>query len=123
MSGAAARRRAERRGAWGEIAAAALLMLKGYQIVARRRRTGFGEIDLIARRGGVLAFVEVKTLASAAARADPVRPRQMARTAHHQFRLLQCASGRLGHAGPAVEADAHHRQPRRLDLIGVDAAH
>ena len=30
-------------------------------------------------------------------------------------------AGRL--AGPAVEADAHHRQPWRLDLIGVDAAH
>lgn len=81
MSPAASRRRAERRGAWGEIAAAILLTLKGYQVVARRRRTPFGEIDLIARRGGILAFVEVKTLGSAAARADPVRPRQMARTA------------------------------------------
>lgn len=81
MSGSRARRRAERRGLWGEYAAAALLTLKAYSIVARRRRTPFGEIDLIARRGSVLAFIEVKTLSDPAARADPVRPRQMARLA------------------------------------------
>lgn len=76
-----ARRRAERRGAWGEIAASLWLTTKGYRILARRRRTGAGEIDLIARRGGVLAFVEVKTLSGAEARADPVRPRQLQRLA------------------------------------------
>jgi len=75
------RRRAERRGAWGERAAAWLLALKGYRVVARRRRTPVGEIDLVARRGGVLAFVEVKTLTRPEARADPVSLRQMKRLA------------------------------------------
>lgn len=40
--------------------AAVLLRLKGYRILARDFRVPAGEIDLIARRGGTLAFVEVK---------------------------------------------------------------
>jgi len=36
------------------------LTLKGYRIVARRFRTPAGEIDLIARRGDLVAIVEVK---------------------------------------------------------------
>jgi putative endonuclease len=43
-----------------ESRAAALLVAKGYRIVARRFRTPVGEIDIVARRGGVLIFVEVK---------------------------------------------------------------
>jgi len=35
-------------------------MLKGYRILARRYRTKLGEIDLIARRGNLVLFVEVK---------------------------------------------------------------
>lgn len=54
------RRRRLRRGAVGELLAAAVLMLKGYRILARRHRTPYGEIDIIAVRGRRLAFVEVK---------------------------------------------------------------
>lgn len=54
------RLRAYRRGHRGEWLAAAALMLKGYRIVARRYRTKLGEIDLIARRGDLVAIVEVK---------------------------------------------------------------
>ncbi|MGB3146819.1 MAG: YraN family protein, partial [Paracoccaceae bacterium] len=43
-----------------EWVAAGLLMLKGYRILARRVRTPYGELDLIAVRGNRLAFVEVK---------------------------------------------------------------
>lgn len=43
-----------------ESLAALLLRLKGYRILARRYKTPFGEIDLIARRGPVTVFVEVK---------------------------------------------------------------
>ncbi len=59
----AARRRAERAGRRSEWAAAFILQLKGYRILARRFRAQSGEIDLIARRGGVVAFVEVKNRA------------------------------------------------------------
>lgn len=43
-----------------EAVAVLILRLKGYRIVARRWRGAAGEIDIIARRGGVMAFVEVK---------------------------------------------------------------
>ena len=52
------------RGRWSELAAAALLMAKGYRVLARRHRTPYGEIDLIAVRGRRLVFVEVKQRAS-----------------------------------------------------------
>ena len=57
---AEARRKAYRRGHRGEWLAAVDLMFKGYRILARRYRTRLGEIDLIARRGDVIAIVEVK---------------------------------------------------------------
>ena len=54
------RRKALRRGSAAEYIAAIFLMLKGYRILARRHRTRLGEIDLIARRGDLVLFVEVK---------------------------------------------------------------
>ncbi|TIW38304.1 MAG: YraN family protein, partial [Mesorhizobium sp.] len=57
---AAGRLKAYRRGHRGEWLAALALMLKGYRILARRHRTRLGEIDLIARRGDLVLFVEVK---------------------------------------------------------------
>jgi len=54
------RRQAERSGRVGETAAAWWLRLKGWRILARRVRTPAGEVDLIARRGNLVAFVEVK---------------------------------------------------------------
>lgn len=49
------------RGGWGEAVAAQYLRRKGYQIVAQNFNTRFGEIDLIARTGRFIVFVEVKT--------------------------------------------------------------
>ena len=54
------RRKAEKRGRRGEYLAAAALMLKGYSILEMRYKTPMGEIDIIARRGRLIAFVEVK---------------------------------------------------------------
>lgn len=54
------RRKAYARGHSAETVAAVFLMFKGYRILARRYKTPLGEIDLIARRGGRVAFVEVK---------------------------------------------------------------
>ncbi len=51
---------AERRGRRGEWWAALWLRLHGWRVLARRVKTPRGEIDLVARRSGTVAFVEVK---------------------------------------------------------------
>ena len=55
------RQLAEVRGRRGEHIAAWWLRLQGWRIVGERVRTARGEVDLIARRGKTLAFIEVKT--------------------------------------------------------------
>lgn len=70
----ARRRAAYRRGHAGEWLAALRLFLTGYRVLARRYRTPVGEIDLVARRGGVMAFVEVKRRADFASGAEAVTP-------------------------------------------------
>lgn len=52
--------KARRDGRAGEWLAAVYLMLKGYQILGFRLRTPQGEIDLLAKRGRILAVIEVK---------------------------------------------------------------
>ncbi len=61
-----ARRQAWRFGRLAEALAAVFLRIKGYRILARDFRTPVGEIDLVARRSAVLAFVEVKARDTAA---------------------------------------------------------
>jgi putative endonuclease len=55
-----------RRGHTAEFAAAAYLIAKGHRILARRFKTGAGEIDLITLKSGRVGFVEVKRRASLA---------------------------------------------------------
>ncbi|MHA4737392.1 YraN family protein [Dyadobacter sp. MSC1_007] len=48
-------------GRWGESTAASFLLERGYQIIAKNYRSWQAEIDLIAQKGKMLIFVEVKT--------------------------------------------------------------
>ena len=51
-------------GKWGEDAAAAYLVERGLEIIARNARTPYGEIDIVANQSDVTIFVEVKALTS-----------------------------------------------------------
>jgi len=63
------REAAEKRGRGAETLACWYLRLLGWRILARRARVPGGEVDIIARRGRTLAFVEVKARATAEAAA------------------------------------------------------
>jgi putative endonuclease len=64
-----------RLGLSAESRAAMFLIAKGYRIVARRWKTPFGEIDIVARRRGALVFVEVKARDRADEAAEAVTER------------------------------------------------
>lgn len=66
------KRRSERKGRRAEWFAALALMLKGYRIVSLRYKTPVGEIDLVARKGDLIAFVEVKARRDLATGVDAV---------------------------------------------------
>ena len=76
---APARVAAFRTGLSAEARAAAYLMAKGYRILAKRFRTPHGEIDIVAKRRNLLAFVEVKARATLDDAAFALTPRQQAR--------------------------------------------
>lgn len=83
------RRRAHGFGRSAETLAAWSLRLKGYSILARDFRVAVGEIDLIARRGRVLALVEVKARAATADALEALGPRQKRRIARAAEAFLQ----------------------------------
>jgi putative endonuclease len=66
------KRRSERKGRHAEVLAALALMLKGYRIVSLRYRTPVGEIDIVARKRDLIAFIEVKARRDLAAGVDAV---------------------------------------------------
>src|SRR5262245_55329246 len=68
-----------RTGVSAESRAAAFLLAEGYRILAKRFRTPYGEIDLVARKRNLIAFVEVKARASLDDAAWAVTPRQQQR--------------------------------------------
>ena len=105
-----------------ESRAAALSMAKGYRILAKRFRTPHGEIDLVAKRPNLIAFVEVKARASLDEAAYAVTPRQ-------QARIINAAQAWLvahpDHAELELRFDAILIAPRRLPrhlLAAFDAS-
>jgi putative endonuclease len=75
------RQRAQRHGRLAEWLCLWHLRLRGWRIVAHRWRCPSGEIDILARRGGVLAVIEVKSRAEMDAAAAALPPRQRRRIA------------------------------------------
>ncbi|WP_298466434.1 YraN family protein [uncultured Erythrobacter sp.] len=72
---------AERKGREGEAQAAQWLSTQGWKILAERVKTPLGEIDLIARKDGLIAFVEVKWRKRVADLATAIDERRLARVA------------------------------------------
>lgn len=90
------RQQAERLGRLAEAKAAMLLRLKGYRISAQRWKSPAGEIDLIARRGSAVAFVEVKARSNAdeaLASVGPYQRRRIVQAAHHWLAANPDAAG------------------------------
>jgi putative endonuclease len=75
------RQAAFRVGISGESRAAAFLIAKGFRILARRWRSPLGEIDIVAKRGRLLVFAEVKARANLGEAAESVNVRQRRRIA------------------------------------------
>jgi putative endonuclease len=95
-------------GAAGEARAAAHLIGRGYRILGRNVRANRVEIDLVAQRGGLVVFVEVKTRSSRA-----LGPPEAAVDARKQARLVR---------GAAAWLRAHPARARRVrfDVIAVE---
>ena len=96
-----------KRGRSAEARAVAFLVDRGYAIVARNWRCRIGELDLVARDGDTLAFVEIRS------RADASRGDALATVgAAKQRKLAQVAAAYLAHARPVARAC-------RFDVVGL----
>lgn len=104
------RHAAEKRGRGAEAIAALWLQLHGWRIVARRARVQGGEVDIIARRGRTLAFIEVKARATDEAAAYSLDAYRIRRVVVAAERLAP----RFMREGDELRIDAVYIVPRRL---------
>ncbi|HVM23667.1 MAG TPA: YraN family protein [Sphingomicrobium sp.] len=100
---------AEKRGRGAETLACWFLRLHGWRILARRARVPGGEVDVVARRGRTLAFVEVKARASAEAAAMALDEWRLRRVATAAERLTP----RFMREGDDIRIDAIFLVPGR----------
>ncbi len=98
-----ARQKAYRMGHTAEWRAVWRLRLAGYSILMRRYKTKLGEIDIVARRGNLLVFVEVKARANVTVAADALGGRQFGRVARAASLFI---ANHPRHAACSVRFDA-----------------
>jgi len=108
---------AEQKGRQGERIAGWWLRLKGWSIVGRRVRTPAGEIDLIARRGNIVAFIEVKARATSAALDLSIDERRLTRVAAAAESLAVHYLGPKDDMRIDVMLLAPGRPPRHLENV------
>jgi putative endonuclease len=89
-------RAAQARGVAAEEACAGMLARAGFHVLARRIRTGAGEIDILARRGALTLVIEVKARPRAEEAAFAISPRQRARLAAAAEALMADEPGWFG---------------------------
>ena len=109
---------AEKRGRRGEALAAWYLRFKGWRILARRVKTARGEVDLVARRGRTVAFVEVKWRARAEELALAIDPWRLRRV----IAAAEALAPRFVRAGDAPRIDVLLLAPRRFPRHIVNAS-
>lgn len=95
------RRLAEHNGREGERRAAAWLQRKGWRILAERVKTPRGEVDLVAKRGGVVAFVEVKWRKKAADLDTAIDEHRLSRVAA----AVECVAHEYATEGEDIRVD------------------
>lgn len=78
-----------KKGLWAERGAELFLLLKGYRVISRRFKTPLGEIDLVAKRGRTLVFVEVKWRETAVEAAEAIHAKNQARVSRAAALYLQ----------------------------------
>ena len=83
------RQKAWQFGRFAEALAAWYLRFRGYRVIRRGFRVPVGEIDIVARRGGLVVFVEVKARKNRAAAAIAITPGQTARIVRAAQAFLQ----------------------------------
>ena len=116
--GLAERQNAWRRGRPAEALCVLSLRLRGWRIVARDLKLPVGEIDILARRGGILAAIEVKTRSTLDIAAESVSLRQRRRIARALEAFL-ATRHELARLSPRF--DVMLLAPRRLPRHLVDA--
>lgn len=108
------RAEAELRGRKGEALAAWWLRLTGWRVLAQRVKLGVGEVDIVARRGRTVAFVEVKWRRDGLALETAVDAHRLRRVA----RAAEAIAPKYVRAGDDMQIDviliAPGRWPRRI---------
>jgi putative endonuclease len=104
------RRTSEEAGRTAELIALWYLRLKGWRLLRHRYKSHAGEVDLVMRRGGVTAFIEVKSRKSLDEAVESVSPRQARR-------ISAAARGFL------AEDRAAAGGPCRFDIVAVSPYH
>jgi putative endonuclease len=109
------RKAAENRGREGERRAAWWLWLRGWRILDRRVRTPAGEVDLIVRKGNLVAFVEVKTRATDVELDFAIDERRLARVAAAAEYLMPRYAGPADDIRVDVILIAPGKLPRHIE--------
>ena len=111
------RQQAEQKGRRAEWLAAWLLRFKGYSILETRYKSPVGEVDLIAKKGKTLVFIEVKARKNHEDGLYSITPRQQQRIA----RAASLYASQKGFTGP-IRFDAMIKSDNHFFVKHIKAA-
>lgn len=106
------RKEAHKRGLKAEKTAVRWLRMKGYQILAERYKNAFGEVDILAKKGNVLALVEVKARKTYRECAESITPAK-------QQRQIKAAKSLLAYPGVYAKFFNSSQVQVRFDVMMI----